>query len=200
MKKYLIKKAAEPVTDESWQAAETAVIDSAPWDGFTPCPYRTEVKLLYTGEAIYVNFKTDERPLLATRTERNSDVCNDSCMEFFIKPGKNFEEYMNFEVNPIGTMLLSKRFDRYRTHHVDVDDSIFEIRSVITKKYWNLYYKIPFSFLKSEYGSFDDVMYGNFYKCSGNPDIEHYASWNLVETPKPDFHRPEFFGELIFEK
>ncbi|MBT5542155.1 MAG: hypothetical protein HOK34_04920, partial [Gammaproteobacteria bacterium] len=27
----------------------------------------------------------------------------------------------------------------------------------------------------------------------------HYLTWNPVETSNPDFHRPEFFGKLIFE-
>ncbi|NLC78654.1 MAG: hypothetical protein GX683_02870, partial [Ruminococcaceae bacterium] len=26
-----------------------------------------------------------------------------------------------------------------------------------------------------------------------------YGCWNAVETESPDFHRPEFFGELVIE-
>lgn len=200
MKEYIVKKVAK-MSDNIWEKAGTALIDCAPWDGFSPCPYRTEVKLLYTDEAIYVNFKTDEKPLLATRTKRNSDVCEDSCMELFFKPGKECEEYINFEINPFGTLFLSKRKDRYQTHFVEVDEAIFDIKSIITKDYWQLIYKIPFSFLKSEYENISDVMYGNFYKCCGSVgDKQHYASWNLVETPKPDFHRPEFFGKIVLER
>ena len=25
----------------------------------------------------------------------------------------------------------------------------------------------------------------------------HYLSWSPIGTEKPDFHRPEFFGELV---
>jgi hypothetical protein len=26
----------------------------------------------------------------------------------------------------------------------------------------------------------------------------HYLSWNRIDIPQPDFHRPDFFGELKF--
>ena len=34
-----------------------------------------------------------------------------------------------------------------------------------------------------------------------DPDLtqqEHYLAWNRVACAEPDFHRPEFFGELVF--
>jgi Carbohydrate-binding family 9 len=27
----------------------------------------------------------------------------------------------------------------------------------------------------------------------------HFVAWSNIETPKPDFHRPDFFGKLVFE-
>ena len=41
------------------------------------------------------------------------------------------------------------------------------------------------------------IMRANFQAvCSaGNPP--YYMSWSPIDTPKPDFHRPEFFGEII---
>jgi hypothetical protein len=39
----------------------------------------------------------------------------------------------------------------------------------------------------------------NFYKCADNTRIPHYVSWNPIEVASPDFHRPEFFGELLLE-
>jgi hypothetical protein len=39
---------------------------------------------------------------------------------------------------------------------------------------------------------------GNFYKCADDTAFKHYLSWNPILTPNPDFHRPEFFGELRF--
>ena len=28
--------------------------------------------------------------------------------------------------------------------------------------------------------------------------LPHYLSWMPIDTPKPDFHRPEFFGKINF--
>ena len=39
---------------------------------------------------------------------------------------------------------------------------------------------------------------GNFYKC-GCRAVRHYLSWNPIQTQYPDFHTPQFFGEVIFE-
>lgn len=39
--------------------------------------------------------------------------------------------------------------------------------------------------------------HANFYRCGGNVDPQH-AAWNYIEAPFPQFHRPEYFGELLF--
>ena len=41
--------------------------------------------------------------------------------------------------------------------------------------------------------------YCNFYKCGDKQVEPHYLSWNPVLTDNPDFHRPEYFGKVIFE-
>ena len=40
----------------------------------------------------------------------------------------------------------------------------------------------------------------NLYKCGDNLSHPHFLSWRPIQTEKPDFHRPEFFGEVTFEK
>ena len=42
-----------------------------------------------------------------------------------------------------------------------------------------------------------DAWKGNFYRCGGKTDPQ-FACWSPIEFPRPDFHRPEFFGELHF--
>jgi hypothetical protein len=39
----------------------------------------------------------------------------------------------------------------------------------------------------------------NFYKCGDRLAKPHYLCWNPIEIRTPDFHRPEFFGTLIFK-
>jgi hypothetical protein len=40
----------------------------------------------------------------------------------------------------------------------------------------------------------------NFYKCGDKLQSPHYLSWNPISLPKPNFHCPDFFGILHFEK
>lgn len=199
MKTYIIKKTTAPVTEASFDAAEVAKIDYVPW-AECPCSFTTEARLLYDGNAIYVNLKTDEHPVTVHHNERDSDVCFDSCMEFFIAPNAESAEYMNFEVNAIGTLLLHQGVDRHNNRKVAVDDSLFDIKTVITKSGWQLFYTIPFAFLTEHFGQVSDVMRGNFYKCGDETPQRHYACWSPITCPEHDFHRSEFFGELKFEK
>lgn len=37
----------------------------------------------------------------------------------------------------------------------------------------------------------------NFYRCGGNVDPQ-YAAWNFIDATFPQFHRPEYFGKLLF--
>ena len=42
------------------------------------------------------------------------------------------------------------------------------------------------------------AFFGNFYKCDESLH-PHFGSWNPIEAPAPDFHRPECFGKLMLE-
>ena len=63
---------------------------------------------------------------------------------------------------------------------------------------WELFLKIPFTLLGVDYKHLPEKLLANFYKCADATSMPHYVTWNPVLTDKPDFHRPEFFGELIF--
>ena len=199
MNTYHIKKTEGPLTISSkiWKHANIAQVDCFPWDkdGYRPC---TNARLMYSDEGITVKMETDEKPLLSRFTKNNSRVCTDSCMEFFFKPNQEDLKYFNFEFNPKGTMLLGFGTGRESITLLTFDRSIFEIESVIGKN-WQLKYFIPFSFVSLYVGGFSKKFSGNFYKCGDETIHPHWGCWNKVETLEPDFHRPKYFGELIFE-
>ena len=43
-------------------------------------------------------------------------------------------------------------------------------------------------------------MKANFYKCGDKLQTPHFLSWNRIDLPSPNFHRPDFFGTLEFER
>ena len=40
----------------------------------------------------------------------------------------------------------------------------------------------------------------NLYKCGDKLSQPHFLSWKPIETPKPDFHRSDFFEQIKFSE
>ena len=53
---------------------------------------------------------------------------------------------------------------------------------------------IPFSLLGLDKAP--KTLRANFYKCGDNCDKTHFLSWSPIALEKPNFHCPDFFGEL----
>src|SRR5690606_40116367 len=41
-----------------------------------------------------------------------------------------------------------------------------------------------------------ETFHANFYKCGDGLPQPHFISWNRIDYPNPNFHLPEFFGEI----
>ena len=63
---------------------------------------------------------------------------------------------------------------------------------------WSNAIAIPFDLMGMDATALPASARANFYKCADKAAHPHYLSWNRIEIPSPDFHRPDFFGELIF--
>ena len=64
---------------------------------------------------------------------------------------------------------------------------------------WELTVKIPFKLIGVDAKNLPEKILGNFYKCADDTDSKHFVTWASIKTENPDFHRPDFFGELYFE-
>ena len=209
---YVIKKVGDHFTEEQWGEIPELQLNNFPWDenGYKP---KTIAKIAYNNEGLHVFLKSYEKKIRAVHESINDPVCQDSCMEFFFNPDPTFDDrYMNLEMNPIGTFLLGLGKDRHcRSQLQGLSDDVFNIRTSVNKgkkdqyndEFWTLQYTIPFSFLERYYGKLDIkpgmVMKGNVYKCGDLTEYPHYACWNLVNSDKPDYHRPESFGQFVLE-
>lgn len=200
MRTYTVKKIQKDFAgagDALWQQAEAAQIDTCPWPAFSYCP-DTWVRLLWSDAGVSVLFQTDEQPIGALRVGNNSDVCNDSCMEFFFSADESSSKYMNIEVNPLTTMLVGTGTGRPDICFQEFDANDFRISSILTPKTWTLSYFIAFSFLRRHFSEISPVWRANFYKC-GNVNVHrHFVCWNEITTPEPEFHSPQCFGRVVF--
>ena len=172
-------------------------------------PYHplTAFTIAYSNKYIYVDFYVRGNYLKAVNYTNNSPVAEDSCVEVFLQvPGS--KEYWNFEFNCIGTVNASHRETREYPTRLN-DNEISQIKryaSCGTRPFeemegifsWNLIIAIPFSLIGINENELPEKILGNFYKCGSKTSNPHLLSWSPIVYPKPDFHRPEFFGELFF--
>jgi hypothetical protein len=175
-------------------------------------PYRPEVsvQIAYNEHELFLRYKVKEQAIKAEITKNNGPVWTDSCVEFFLSPEGN-EEYYNLEMNCIGTTLLGFRKKEEPATHAS-EEQINRIRRISSlgnlpfaeKKMntqWDITIAIPWEVffnhaLKPLQGK---KMRGNFYKCGDNLSVPHFVSWTKIESEKPSFHIPAYFGGLEFE-
>lgn len=197
--RYQLAKTAinNPAIDSpEWSKAPVAEITVNPWEGYAKAPHTT-FQILRTPDGIALRFHTEETHLRAEVTEENGEVWTDSCMEFFLKPDNNDVNYLNFEINPKGVLMLGIGANIEKRRLITVDRKIFDIVSVANEGDWTLKFFIPDSFLLTQFGEISPVCKANVYKCGDLTDHEHYAMWSEIETARPAFHVPDFFGTLV---
>jgi hypothetical protein len=185
-------------------------ISTVNWDGYVNKP-AVRFNIGYGESEIYLKYYVTENFVLAEKDSSNESVCEDSCVEFFVSPDSD-GVYYNFEFNPIGTCLLGKGTGRADSKKVDPSyiSKIRRMGTMGTKPFgektgqqsWELTIAIPLeAFAGKEIGSLEGKTFkANFYKCGDKLSQPHYLTWNPVGTENPDYHRPEYFGELVFEK
>lgn len=156
-------------------------------------------------EHLFISYLVRGLDLKAVFADSNDPVWQDSCVEFFVKaPG--WSHYFNFEVNCIGTCLASQKFSPDHreflspeniatiVRHTSLERKTFEERGGIFQ--WQVAVGIPFRLIGLDPASLPPVLKANIYKCADNTSHPHYLSWSPITHPKPNFHLPEFFGEL----
>lgn len=200
MKNYVFKKTAADTTVNSkfWDDVEAVQVCEQPWHDYQNAP-ATYAQGVVSNDSIVIRMVTDEKELKCCEQKVNGMVCRDSCMEFFFCPDKDDKRYLNFEVNALGVMHVGLGEGRHGRIHPISDTACFNCQSLISNGFWYLRYEIPFSFIEKHFEKLSTDIKANFYKCGDETGHTHYSVWNVVETSEPDYHRPEFFGNIRLE-
>ncbi len=69
--------------------------------------------------------------------------------------------------------------------------------------YWHITLVIPVTALFTDkFASWDEIRSArcNFFKCGDGLSMPHFLSWAPIQAEKPNFHTPQFFREVEFEK
>jgi len=203
-----------------------AVCDKEPWRRIAPLAVdkpigdppshrpQAKAKVAHDAEALYVIFRVEDRYVRAVADGYQGRVWEDSCVEFFFTPGTDLREgYFNLEMNCGGTALFHHQIARGRDvvlvaeadfRRVEVAHSLPsiidpELEGPLT---WTVEYRLPVDILP-KYAPLvrpapGVVWRANFYKCGDKTSRPHWLTWAPVNFPRPDFHRPEDFGKLVF--
>lgn len=160
------------------------------------------------GDELRLRFRVHEDFTRAECRADRENIWEDSCVEFFFAPCDD-GLYYNFECSCIGKLYLC--CGRGRENRVFLpEESYAAVRrssSLGTEAFglhegldWELELAIPASALAfHKLSSFSGLhARGNFYKCGNKLPRRHYLSWAPIDTPAPDFHRPEFFESIDF--
>ena len=173
------------------------------------CEVKASFNISHDEHNIYLKYFVQESNIKAVNKNFNDPVYEDSCVEFFVSFDK--VNYYNLEFNCIGTMLGA--YGRSRNSRQWLDTNLLKkikvtpslgtnkINIVASKTKWTLDVVIPISiFTFSDLTSLiNKTAFCNFYKCGDKQVVPHFLSWNPILTGEPDFHRPEYFGELSFK-
>jgi alpha-galactosidase len=187
-------------SSNDWDRATPISFDSD-WQGKNADPQRrTEVRLLWTSETLYVRFHCNYRSLHvygdAEASGRRDKLWERDVAEVFVQPDrldtkhyKEFEvspngQWVDLEITPDGGRLMSNEFRRA----VSIDPA---------KKIWTAVIAIP---MKTLTAAFDprQTWRVNFFRCEGVDPERAYLAWRPNDSPQPNFHVPASFGVLRF--
>jgi len=204
------------LSDPRWQSAEP-VRFMIPVTHEEPLS-KTDARLLWDDDYLYVGFKAFDRDIYGYFTERNSPTCYEDVLEVFFKTDPAEDPYYNFEINPLNTVydaLNVKRGAGGPDHHrwsrwdcpglrsaVVIEGTLNDPQLV--DEYWQLEVAIPFAGLPTLKGraprpgdlwSFHLARYDYSVHLPEGVELSSCAPLTRV-----DFHRYEDWIPLRFVK
>ena len=189
------------VNSADWAKVQAMSIDECRWSP-NKAPAAEVKAMLVEGEALMFLVKSFAAPARAENILPDSSVWEDSCLEaFFSFDGVN---YVNLEVNANSALRASVGTERHgRKFLKDMAIVMPKVEARVVEDGWQVQFTVPAETIKAIWNL--DIAPGtsfraNFYSCGDKTPVPHYASWSPIDTEKPDFHRPEYFGIVNIAK
>ena len=186
------------------EKAQRESIDVINWEEYSYKPI-VAFDIARSKVNLYIRYFVKGNSLKALYETDGSPVYQDSCVEFFMKR-VNDPNYYNFEFNCIGTCDAARRTSRDIKTSLSQEEykSIIRLPSVRRRAFeeikgihtWNLIVVIPLKLMGLDPSNLPEKILGNFYKCADETMNPHFVSWSPIDLPEPNFHCPEFFGEI----
>jgi hypothetical protein len=211
-------------TEGAWENAAWSA-DFIDIEGVKTPPLRTRIKMLWDDEALYIGAEMEEPHLWATLTERDCVIFHDNDFEVFIDPDDDMLDYVELEVNALGTewdLLLPRP---YRDGGSAINEFDIEGLETVVKldgtlndpsdidRGWSLTIKIPFAALTSVSKNPMPPAAGdrwriNFSRVEWDLEVVEGQYRKIPDRPEHnwvwspqwmiDMHQPEHWGYLEF--
>lgn len=195
--------------EPDWYAAPALTDFSFTWAAADDSPRQSTVaKLLWNDEKLFVSFLCQDEDIQASRQERDGQVYRDDCVEVFLAPDpNNLQQYMNLEINALGT-----RLDNFRPGGAPPEQAWNpdEIEIAVQRtgtlndardkdQYWTVEVAIPFSVFGAAMEGPAHV--GRTWRLNLHRlerDMQDKSQWSRGVADRPSFHTPEYFGLVTF--
>ena len=180
-------------------------VNQVNWPQAYPYAPFCQGRIARTQDALVIDFRVSGLDLRALNLADNGSQWEDSCCEFFVEDPDG-SCYYNFEVNPLGKVLAAAGPDRNKREKrpaEEMEEILRTARFEGPQDYaggiwdWRVTLLIPFHLIGVDPEALPEKLRANFYKCGDCTAHPHFLSWSPIDTPNPDFHRPDFFGELL---
>lgn len=179
----------------------------------TPAYSKTEARLLWDDQYLYVAFRAYDKDVRSLLTKRDDPTCQEDCLELFIKPDANSTAYCNFEINALNTVfdaknLYSRAPDAEKWNCEGLKTAV-TIKGTINNpsdedSYWQLEEAIPLKELPLANGKLPQI--GDKWKFhAARYDYSDYLPDGVelsscAHQTKVDFHSAEDWAILKFVK
>jgi Carbohydrate-binding family 9 len=188
--------------ERDWQRA-APVRFCHDWRGKNDDPQRqTEVWVLWTESDLYLRFRCHYRTIhvfsAAEPHGRRDELWDRDVAEVFTQPDRFGEKYYKeFEVAPNGQWLDLDITPNGLSHITSGMQVLVNLNE--SSRVWTADLVIPMDALTPHFDPAQSWRV-NFFRCEGVDPQRFYSSWQPTHTPEPNFHMPDKFGTLRFER
>ena len=209
---YEVLRASSPIKVDGWldEAAWGAAKTVGPFvrnrDG-AAVPNATEAKVLYDERFIYFSVRVEDENVWATMRRRDEHLWHEEVVEVFLQADTRVPNYIELEVNPLGTLLDIYLLDRRRNLPYESWNSAGMRWAVRVEgkvdgrggdRGWTCEIALPLEDVATAPSlppRPGDRWRMNLYRVESRPELLGLA-WS--PTMEDDFHVPPMFGEIIF--
>jgi len=173
----------------------------------SPSQLKTEARVLYDDQYIYFSFRSVDENIWSTFKRRDEHLWLEEVVEVFVQADPRLPNYIELEVNPLGTMLDIYLLDVRKPLHYESWNSEklqwgVQVSGTIDGKdgdrEWTCEMALPIEDVVTaphRPPQPGDRWRMNLYRVERLPKPAELA-WS--PTLKDDFHTPPRFGEIVF--